>query len=140
MKGKLTLAEATKAILRGCSQWTINSINHLGEGDFCSAYVVNYEWVFRFAKHEKARESLMRECCLLPRLANQIALQIPSPQIVSLEEDAEQPFIAYPFLPGPSLSQERYLSLNDASRDRCAEQVAHFLRQVHSVNTSLAQA
>ncbi|MEA5624223.1 phosphotransferase [Nostoc sp. UHCC 0251] len=135
----MTLIEITKAILRCCPEWTIDSIYYLAEGDFCSAYVVNDEWVFRFAKHDKARASLKREYCLLPKLANQITLPIPSPQIASFEDNPKLSFIAYPLLHGHALSQEQYFTLEEASRTHCAKQVAHFLNQMHSVNVRLAE-
>jgi aminoglycoside 2''-phosphotransferase len=136
----LTLTEVTKTILRSCPGWILDSIYFLAEGDDYSVYVVNDEWVCRVAKHAEARASLRREYCLLPALADQITLRIPSPQIALLEENAALPFIAYPLLPGPALSQELYFGLDDAGRTRCAEQVAHFLTQMHSVDIRLAQA
>lgn len=117
----------------------IDSIRYFDEGDFCSAYVVNDEWIFRFAKHDEARKSLKREYCLLPKLANQITLAIPSPQIACLEDAAKPSFIAYPFLPGQFLSQEQYFTLDGANRTCCAEQAAHFLNEMHSADVRLAE-
>jgi aminoglycoside 2''-phosphotransferase len=139
MWGNLTLIEITKAILRCCPEWAIDSICYLAEGDFCSVYVVNDEWVFRFAKHDKARASLKREYCLLPKLANQITLPIPSLQIASFEDNPQLSFIAYPLLHGQALSQEQYFTLDEASRTRCAKQVADFLNQMHSADVRLAE-
>jgi aminoglycoside 2''-phosphotransferase len=137
---ELTLSEIEKAILRSCPEWTINSIRYLGEGDFCSAYLVNDEWVFRFAKHEKARASLKRECCLLPKIAHRITLSIPSPQSAFLEDETNPSFVIYPLLCGDALSQEKYLTLDDAARTRCAEQIAQFLNQLHSTDITLAES
>lgn len=38
----------------------------LGEGDFCSCYLVNSRYVFRLAKHAKASAAMRVESCLLP--------------------------------------------------------------------------
>lgn len=135
----MTLTEIKKAILRCCPDWTIESLRYLDEGDFCAAYVVNDEWIFRFAKHDAARKSLKREYCLLPKLANQIKLSIPAPQIACLEDDAKLSFIAYPLLPGQFLSQEHYFALDGASKTRCAEQAARFLNEMHSADVELAK-
>ncbi|MGI9034678.1 MAG: phosphotransferase family protein [Pyrinomonadaceae bacterium] len=135
----LTKTKVIKTISRVCPNLKIDAIKFLGEGDSCRAYLVNHEWIFRFAKHDAARASLQCENCLLPQIAGKIALQIPSPQIVSLEE-TETPFIAYPLLPGRVLSQKRYLALDEQSRARCAGQVAQFLNQIHSINIDLAQS
>jgi aminoglycoside 2''-phosphotransferase len=131
--------EMRDAIARCCPEWEISSIRHLGEGDFCTAYIVNDEWVLRVGKHETARRSLSREYCLLPRLADQLTLRIPSPQIAGTDENGELLFIAYPLLPGPHLSKELYASLDAHNRTRCAEQVALFLTQLHSIELSSAR-
>lgn len=125
--------------MRCCPDWTIDSIRYLDEGDFCAAYVVNDEWIFRFAKHDEARKSLKRENCLLPELAEQITLRIPAPQIACFEDDAKTSFIAYPFLPGAALSQKHYSALDGAGKTRCAEQAARFLNELHAADVSLAK-
>ncbi|HRH44894.1 MAG TPA: aminoglycoside phosphotransferase family protein, partial [Pyrinomonadaceae bacterium] len=124
-------------ILSCYPDWIINSISFLGEGDFCQAYLVNEEWVFRFAKHREARESLKREYCLLPKIAPQITLQIPQPQIVSFENNLS--FSAYRILPDEGLSSEIYSQLNKTEQTNCTDQVAHFLNQLHSIDLNLAQ-
>ncbi len=133
------MTKIKKAILRCCPDWTIESLRYLEEGDSCAAYVVNDEWIFRFAKHDEARKSLKRENCLLPKLANQITLSIPAPQIACLEDDAKLSFIAYPLLRGQFLSQEHYFALDGASKTRCAEQAARFLNEMHSADVELAK-
>ena len=135
----MNLTEITKSILHYHPTWTIDSLRYLDEGDSCAAYVVNDQWIFRFAKHDEARKSLKREYCLLPKLAGQITLPIPSPQLASLEDTAKLPFIAYPLLPGRALSQENYFALNGQNRTRCAEQTALFLNQMHSADVRLAE-
>lgn len=124
-------------ILSCYPDWIINSISFLGEGDFCQAYLVNEEWVFRFAKHHEARESLKREYCLLPKIAPQITLQIPQPEIVSFENTPS--FSAYRILPDDALSPEIYLQLNKTEQTNCTAQVALFLNQFHSSDVKLAQ-
>lgn len=136
---KFNILEITNAISRTCSEWSIDSLTYLGEGDFCSSYVVNNDWVFRFAKHDEARESLKREHCLLPKLTSHISLPIPSPKIASIGNNEQLSFIAYPILPGPPLSQERYLSLNQFDRTACAGQIGHFLNQLHSTDLALVK-
>jgi aminoglycoside 2''-phosphotransferase len=133
----LELWEIKKAILHCLPDWTIDSLGYLGEGDSCFAYLVNGEWIFRFAKHDAARESLRREFCLLPKLAAHIALSIPLPEIACFD-DEKNSFIAYRLLSGGELSQAVYLNLGEESRTHCAEQAAHFLNQLHRTNLETA--
>jgi aminoglycoside 2''-phosphotransferase len=113
------------------------SLEFLGAGDFCSAYLADNEWVFRFAKHDEARRSLQREFCLLPKIAGQITLRIPFPELASF--DSEPSFIAYRLLPDNSLEPELYLRLDETERTKCAVQVAEFLNQFHSLEIETAQ-
>ncbi len=135
---KPDITDIAQTIERYCPDWKIDSIHLMGEGDFCRAYLVNAVWVFRFGKHQTARESLRRESCLLPHLAAPVTLQIPAPQVSAFDEAAEVGFAGYPLLPGVALTQERYLNLDDTDRTRCAGQVATFLNQLHGVELSMA--
>lgn len=133
----MILAELTEMVSHACPDWPIASIQYLAEGDFCVAYLVNDAWVFRFGKHDEARASLRREYCLLPMLARNLTLAIPVPKLARLEE-TDWPFIAYPWLPGPALSKERYRALDTATRTRCATQVGTFLTQLHAIDPAPA--
>lgn len=133
------LEEIKKIILSCRPEWTLDSLRYLGEGDSCTVYVADDEWIFRFAKHDAARKSLQRESCLLPKLAAQITLRLPAPQLSCLENDAKSSFIAYPFLRGAVLSPERYAALDDESKTLCAEQAARFLNELHSTDVRMGE-
>jgi aminoglycoside 2''-phosphotransferase len=121
-----------------CPSLALDSLLPAGEGDFCEAYLVNRTWIFRFAKHAEARESLRREACLLPTLAFHLDLRIPSPQFVCVDHGPG--FVGHPILPGHALTRARYLSLAEEQRNRCALQVAGFLIQMQSLDLSAARA
>ncbi len=127
----------SEMIVSRCHGWVVESIESLGAGNFCSAYLVNHPWVFRFAKHDEAAASLLREFRLLPRLANRFDLRIPSPQLLSV--DRPPAFMAYPMLPGPALTQERYLRSAESERQRCAGQLASFLIRMHATDLVTAR-
>ncbi|MBD0370933.1 MAG: phosphotransferase [Pyrinomonadaceae bacterium] len=133
----MIISEAAALIVERCPGWVVETIDCLGEGDFCIAYLVNDEWVFRFAKHEKAAASLAREACLLPLIANRFDVRTPSPEIVSVYEAPA--FMDYKMLPGPALTQERYLRLCEPERERCARQVGEFLAQMHAADLATAR-
>jgi aminoglycoside 2''-phosphotransferase len=136
----MTPVEVAAAILQKFPDWQIDSMDYLGEGDFCAAYLVNDEWLFRVGKHQEARASLGCESCLLPDLASALTLQIPVPKFAALDEQTTLPFVGYRFLPGPALSQARYLNLDNIRRTRCAEAVADFLNQLHAHDLKPARA
>jgi aminoglycoside 2''-phosphotransferase len=132
--------EIEKLILQLRPDFPVKSIELLGEGDFCRAFLVNRQTVFRFSRHDAARASLRRENCLLPQIANLFELQIPQPAFASLDAAPEQSFIAYPFLTDNALTVEKYEMLGDRERTRCAEQVAEFLNQMHAADLAIARS
>lgn len=132
----MTIEEVAELITRRCPGSVVDSIDFFGEGDFCVAYLINNEWVFRFAKHKKAAASLRREACLLPKIADRFDVRIPSPQLVNA--DRAPTFMVYAKLPGASLTRERYSLLPESNRERCAIQVATFLSQMHTSDVALA--
>jgi aminoglycoside 2''-phosphotransferase len=134
----LGLGAVAGLIAARCPGLGVRSVAELGAGDFCLAYLVNGDRVFRFARHAEATPSLRREACLLPRIAPQIDLRVPVPEIASF--DSEPAFVAYRLLPGPTLTLERYVTLPSAGRDRCTRQVASFLGQLHATDLGLARA
>jgi len=134
------MSQVKKNILKCLPGWTIQSVVFLGEGDFCAAYLVNDKWIFRFAKHLAALESLRREVCLLPKLFAQITLPIPLPEVNCFDErNVKTSFIAYRILPGRALVPGIYDSLSDENKTSIAEQTAYFLNQMHSANTAAAE-
>ena len=131
--------EIETAIRTSLPDLIINSIENLGEGDFCRAFLFNEKLVFRFAKHETARQSLRRENCLLPKIAGQITLRIPLPEFSAFDGVAEDSFIVYEFLPDAALTPEEYLKLDEETRTLCAGQAAQFLNEFHSIDLGLAE-
>jgi aminoglycoside 2''-phosphotransferase len=117
----------------------IETIEYLDEGDFCRAYLVNKNLVFRFAKHAEAQQSLRREVCLLPQIAARVSLQIPQPEFSSFAGKPTDSFAAYRFLQDNALTREEYLKLDAERRTICAEQVADFLNELHSSDVKLAE-
>jgi aminoglycoside 2''-phosphotransferase len=128
----LTEADVADLIAWNLPSLRVESITYLGAGDFCVAFLVNDQWVFRFARHKAAAAALRRETCVLPRLSERLELQIPHPEFVHL--DAATPFIGYAFLPGSVLTRDRCLNLTERELEWCAEQLARFLTQLHSTN------
>lgn len=132
------MVDVATVIAERCPDLALASVAPLGEGDFCSAFLVDDRWVFRFAKHDEARASLGREACLLPRLVDRFELRVPIPEVVSL--DTPPAFVAHRLVPGAALSAAGYLALGEADRDACAGQLAAFLAQLHAVDVGLAPA
>jgi len=130
--------EIAESVKKACPDLTIESIEYLDEGDFCRAFLINKRLVFRFAKHDEARRSLMRENCLLPKIGGKLSLRIPQPRMFSFDENAEKSFLIYDFLPDESLTKETYLQFDEEKRAKCATDLAKFLNELHAIDTKIA--
>jgi len=118
--------------------WAVESVEYLGEGDVCVAYVVDHRWVFRFARDAAAIAALRRESCFLSHVADRFDLRVPVPHDVRL--DASPAFVAHRLLPGPALTTERYQALEEPDREHCARQLARFAGQVHEIELQTARS
>src|SRR2546423_4971988 len=99
----LAIGRVAELLAHRCPDLVVDRVEALGEGDFCEVYLVNDEMVVRIAKHAEAAESLAREACLLPRIADVVDSSVPLPEVVS---PAPRPaFNAHPLVPGPALTR-----------------------------------
>ncbi|MDQ6707118.1 MAG: phosphotransferase [Acidobacteriota bacterium] len=118
----------------------VQRVVFLGEGEFSQAWLVNDEWVCRFAKHAAAITSLQREACLLPRIAGRLSLAVPQPVCYPLPGDPVSAVAIHRLLAGDALTHERFEALDDAGQDHCAAQIAGFLAGFHATDTALAES
>lgn len=110
---------------------TITSIHNLGPGWDNDAFQINDEYVFRFPRRQSAIDSILRESAILPQLAHQLPYPIPN-EIFSGQPTHEypMPFQGYRHIPGLSSSQ---LTLSMDQRRQQAQELAHFLKKLHSI-------
>ena len=74
-----------------------------------TAFVVNDEWVFRFPRREIAVALIERESRLLPRIADELPLPVPRPDLVGAAEPRfPWPFSGYRALPGGDANANIY--------------------------------
>lgn len=119
--------------------FAVQDIAFEGEGDFCRAYTVNGEWIFRFAHNPEGSRSLEREAALLPGLAPTLSLPVPNISYFGHVEESGLAFVGYPRIEGVELTREHLNALEPARREKCAQEVAGFLTALHSFPLGLAQ-
>lgn len=105
----------------------------LGEGDFCTCYLVNGAYVFRFAKHAEASAAMRAERCLLPVLGEHLAVGVPRVEFGGRRDDTGQALMGYLLLPGAPLDRDILERLPPASGAALISQVADFARQLHGL-------
>jgi aminoglycoside phosphotransferase (APT) family kinase protein len=109
----------------------------VGEGWDNVAFGVKRSYVFRFPRRKIAVKLLETETAVLPWLAPQLPLPIPTPIFIGgPSADYPYPFAGYCFLPGITACRA---DLADAQRTALAEPLALFLRAVHSADSARAR-
>jgi aminoglycoside 2''-phosphotransferase len=110
----------------------VESVVFEGEGDFCRAYTVNGEWMFRLAHNNEATRSLQCETALLPQLAPTLTLPIPHIEYSGYVGRSRLAFVGYRKILGAALAPDRLAALDDAAQERCARDLGGFLKQLHA--------
>lgn len=107
----------------------VNSISILGQGLDSVAYLVNNDYIFKMSKHEEARINLKKEIEVLNYLKGKITLQIPTIEFYSEKYSV----CGYKEIKGDKLSPDMYNKMNESEKDRLAQDIAQFLKELHSL-------
>lgn len=118
----------------------IQSVEPLGEGDFCTCYLINRTHVLRVARHAQASAALRRELLLLPRLEQHLEVQIPQIKGAGIRPDTGEQFVFYPLIPGIILGPEILFSLASDCRLALVRQMAGFVDQLHRFSVETARS
>lgn len=134
----MNLEVITRQIERSVPGMQVRAVELEGEGDFCRAYTVNSEWIFRFAWNEEGSRALEREMALLPALACTVRMRVPDITYSGHLPETGFAFVGYPRIPGVELTADRLLALPPAEREGHARELALFLRELHSFDIDTA--
>jgi aminoglycoside 2''-phosphotransferase len=105
----------------------IRSLRTNDEGLMNDVVIVNEDTVYRFAKNDQAAESLQTELYILDVLRPHVRVSIPEPFYRSADA------MAYPLLYGETLTRDRWLALDEPTRQAVAEQLGRFLQAMHNL-------
>ena len=121
-----------KKIIENEFNLTVHNITVLGQGLDSIACLVNNEYIFKQSKHDIARINLKKEIQVLNYLKGKITLQIPDIEYYSEEYSV----CGYKGIKGNKLAPGIYKSLGDDEKDMLAQDIALFLREMHSIPLS----
>jgi aminoglycoside phosphotransferase (APT) family kinase protein len=112
-------------------------ITVIGEGWDNVAFGVNDSYVFRFPRRQIAVKLLETETAILPWLAPQLPIPVPTPIFVGRPtSEYPYPFTGCAFLPGITACRA---DLTDSQRTALAPLLARFLRALHSTDAKKAR-
>jgi aminoglycoside 2''-phosphotransferase len=97
------------------------------EGLVNDVVIINREYVFRFPRTDRAREAFVHEAKVLELVHKHTTL--PTPVFAHLEDD----FAMYRWISGQPLMRNDILKQTKAVQNRIAEQLAIFLKALHTV-------
>jgi len=106
----------------------ISSIKKTGEGDNSNAFLINENYIFRFAKRKEVQQQIRREICVLPKIRSTLNLQIPDFEFIP----PDRKFVGYKKIEGNAFTNKILVSLNQEEQIFIQKTFANFLSQVHS--------
>lgn len=108
-------------------------IEFLGEGYDSKSYVINEEYLFKFAKHDDSRNSYKREYKILNFLRDNFKSNIQIPQIEYYDESG---IIGYKLIKGNPITKELYESMTEEEKEKLTTDIANFLKSLHNLDVS----
>ncbi|MCH5349392.1 MAG: aminoglycoside phosphotransferase family protein [Oscillospiraceae bacterium] len=118
-----------KEIIENEFSLIVNDIFVLGQGLDSIAYLVNHEYIFKRSKHDAARIRLKKEKQVLNYLKGKVTLQIPDIEYYSEEYGV----CGYKEIKGDKLTPVIYKNMSDDEKDKLAQDIALFIKEMHSV-------
>lgn len=108
-------------------------IEFIGEGYDSKSYLINDEYLFKFAKHDDARNSYQREFKILSFLKDNFKSNIKIPKINFFDESG---IMGYKIIEGLPLTKEIYESMSDDEKNNLHISIANFLKSLHNLDVS----
>ncbi|KKU91293.1 MAG: aminoglycoside 2''''-O-phosphotransferase [Candidatus Jorgensenbacteria bacterium GW2011_GWA1_48_11] len=135
----VSLELARKSISENFPNISLKSIDYFSEGLGNVVFLVNGEYIFKFARHEKASKRLEQELNLLPKLVERISLPIPNPEYAGRQADNGLRFFGYKKIEGIGLTKESINGLDEETQMKLAKQLAELLKQISSIDLDEAR-
>lgn len=112
----------------------IRNIKFVGNGYDSEAYLINEDFIFKFAKHELACKDYLKEKKILDFLRDNLETDIKIPEIEYFSQTEKSAVMGYKAIHGTALSLKVYQKMNEMQKEKLAQDIAHFLKQLHCLN------
>lgn len=101
-------------------------------------FLVNEEFIFRFAKQERANASVEREIKALPEIQKHVSVAVPNFEYIGRQKN-QMRIVGYKMIRGDRLKKEELVESDGKINSSISKQIADFFRQTHSINTADAK-
>ncbi len=112
----------------------------LGQGDFCTAFLLDGHLVARVGRHAEADSALRREASLLPHVAPRLPVAIPSPVVLPQRTQDGHVIALHDQIGGSALLPGVWRALPAEKRGRCTRELGDFLSRLHEVDPDSARS
>jgi aminoglycoside 2''-phosphotransferase len=113
---------------------TIEHLERNQEGLINDVFMVNNQYVFRFARSDEYGRMLEVEAEILDLIRPHLGVQVPEPVYLG------QGCMVYPYLAGEPLERKRVLSLDSGKKMKIAKQIGTILYKLHHMDVSDLEA
>ncbi len=122
-------ADLRAAIIKAFPQLANGAFSVLGEGWHATAIDADDRLVFKFPRHEAARNALLKEAALLAVVRPALTLTVPALRI----HDGPPVFSSHEKIHGEHLLTADYVVLPERARDLLAADIARFYAELHAL-------
>lgn len=112
----------------------ISTVKLIGSGYDSEAYLINNEFIFKFAKHKLACKDYIREKRILDFLKGNLKTNIKIPVIEYFSNASDIAIMGYKVINGTFLSPTVYKKMNDIQKRKLIQAISDFLKKLHSLN------
>jgi aminoglycoside 2''-phosphotransferase len=135
----VSIEEARADIKSNFPDLDISTIEPAGAGFTNVAFLVNSEYIFRFAKRIRASSQISMETKILPQLESNLDLPIPHIEYSGVRTVNGFKFMGYKKIDGQELQKEKYEALDKPHQDEVISKIASFINTMHSFPIEQAQ-
>ena len=114
----------------------VRTLEPLGAGDFCMAWLLNGREVVRVARHDAAARALAREACVLPAIAGRLPAVVPRPVFDDGGDDGVA-FAVHERVAGVELTAELWRVLPEPARADLPRALGAFLAALHAIDPTV---
>lgn len=114
----------------------VKDIKILGSGYDSIAYLVNNEYVFKVKYSANEKKSYKKEKAICDFLNKNLTFGVEIPSIEYFCSNADVSILGYKMIKGNIFSPSVYERMSKGEQDMLKQDIADFLRQMHSLDTS----
>lgn len=130
---------AKEDIVQNFPDMEVRQIEYLSEGMGNIVFLVNGEFIFRFAKNEMADSSLEKEIKALPEIQKRVDLSVPVFEHAGRQHNQLR-MVGYKKIEGENLEKSNLVSPEGKVDEKLTQQLATFFQQLHSIDATTAKS